>query len=1105
MGRTVSVTVVFTDLVGSTELSSRVGPADSERLRQAHFGVLRTALSEHGGTEVKNLGDGLMVVFPSVVAAVDGAVAMQQGIARHNRRAAQELQVRVGMSSGDAVTEDDDYFGETVVEAARLCNAAQGGEILATEVVALLARSAAVDFTPVGELSLKGLPRPVASVRVEWSTLPVASEVPMPPRLAAVLESNGVFVGRHEPHRSLAAAMDATLRGEQRTVFVSGEPGVGKTALLAEFASSVHRSGAAVLYGRCDEELAVPYQPWVEAIGHLVEHGADALLRDHVDSHGLPLSRLVPQVAARASGAAAGSSDPETERYLMFQAVCALLDAAGSQSPLLVVLDDLHWADAPTLAMLRHLAATPMTSPPLIVATYRDSDVDRGHPLVDTLATLRRQDGFVRIALEGLGADEIAELVHARLGQPLGEVDRDFAEALRQETAGNPFFTREILRDLAERAELSGFGRSGSGSVAIDPYRLPESVMEIVRQRVDRLGADVHRTLSAASIVGRDFDLGLLAEVLDESEDLVLDRLEVASAASIIGEVAGVPDRFTFAHALAQHTMLAELSGARARRLHRRVAEAIERRWPDDPGERVGELARHWLAAVVPVDAERAVQAVLLAGRRALDALAPDEALRWFREGLELIDEVPDPDRSRRGRMLVLLGTAQKQTGDPAYRATLLDAAATAREIGDTEALVDAALANNRGYHSNSGVTDDERVEVIEAALEAVGEEDSVERALLLATLCAESNVERTPTELQRIADDALAMARRLGDPRTISEVVSRTRVAVHFLDTLDQRVPLYQESRRLAEQVGDPVVVFHSAQALLWAGAARADMGVFDAQLATMVDISERIGQPILQWLTRYTQAMRAAIAGDLERSEALADQALEIGLASGQPDAATFWGGQVMRVRLMQGRLPELADLIAGMAAENSQFSVFRAVHAVAAVQTGDDGLARSLIEAERTAGFDATHEMQWATGMTLWTEVAKRLGHKGAAAELTPLLVPFESLTAFTGLTYGGPLSFYLGELFALMGERDRAEASFERSLAVSLRTGDTYLEAMTRVGRAGLALERSLEGDDAQRGRVRDEAGAARRAAEARGFGLVARDAAEMLEAVVPGAG
>ena len=1088
MPPTVSVSVVFTDLVGSTELSSRLGPEESEQLRQVHFGVLRAAASQAGGKEVKNLGDGLMVVFPSVGAALAGAVAMQQAMERRNRRSAEPLSVRIGVSTGDAVEEDGDYFGETIVQAARLCAAAQGGEILATDVVGLVARSSEHEFEPVGELELKGLPEPVPAVRVRWALDGTVAQIPMPARLEALAHDARTFVGRAEQLQALRDALDASIAGDQRTVLVAGEPGIGKTALLGEFAREAHRSGTVVLYGRCDEELAVPYQPWVETVGHLVEHAPERLLRSHVEHHGLQLARLVPELLDRVEGTLPAATDPETERYLMFQSVCSLLDAAAADAPLLVVLDDLHWSDGPSLALLRHVASTPKSTPPLIVATYRDTDVDRGHPLVDTVATLARQPGTQRMALSGLEDDEVARLLEVRAGQQLDRKGRDFAAALRQETNGNPFFTREILRNLAESGELV---RGGAGQwtapISIDPEQLPDSVLDVVRQRVDRLGAEVHHTLSAASIIGRDFDLALLSRVLEEPEDLVLERLERAVTASVVAEVGGADDRFTFSHALAQHTMQNELSAARRRRLHRRVAEAIEELWPDDTEVRVAELARHWIEAVAPVDVERALHAVCRAGDRALAALAPDEALSWYRQGLELLDDSPSPDLLQRSRLLVSLGTAQKQAGDPAYRLTLLEAAGVARQIGDTPALVEAALTNNRGYHSNSGETDEDKIEVLDAALDAVGEEDSVERALLLATLCAESNYRLTQDELQRLFDEALAMARRLGDDRTISEVISRTRVAVYFLETVRERTSLLVESRRLADEVGDPVVCFHAAQALLWSGAARGDMDVFDEQLDTMHAISARTGQPILRWMTHYTAAMRAAIAGDTERSEELANEAYKIALDSGQPDADTFYGAQVLRITLMRGQLAALVEIVATAAAQNPRFPVFRAVHAAARVQAGELDTGRKLLEADLEAGFDGPHEMQWPTAMTLWTDAAVRLQHVEAAAALYPLLVPFESLTGFTGLTYDGPLGHYAGMLAVVQGELEAAEAHFERALALEERSGDRYTEALTRLGMARVHLAR------ADGGRANQELARATEIARDGGYTLVERDA------------
>ncbi|MCA1846172.1 MAG: AAA family ATPase, partial [Actinobacteria bacterium] len=447
----VHIVVMFTDLVGSTELSARLDAGEAEALRQAHFAVLRRAVAEHEGREVKNLGDGSMVVFPSASAALGCAVAMQQGIDAHNRSAHEPLHIRVGISAGEAVLEEDDYFGEPVVEAARLCASAQGGQILAADLVrANAGRRAAQTFLPLGALPLKGLPEPVATVEVTWEPLAPEVPVPLPARLANRPAVG--FFGRGAELGRLGEAFKSTIVGEgRRVVLVAGEPGIGKSTLCGEFARAAHAQGGIVLYGRCDEELAIPYQPFVEALDQLVAHAPIELLAEHVAAHGGELAALAPMLGRRLGDLPpAASADPETQRYRLFATVVGLLGSASAADPFVIVLDDLHWADKPTLTLLRHLVGASHPMRVIVLGTYRQSELTKNHPLTETLAALHRETGVDRLALTGLDDIDLMALMESSAGHELGGSFVDLAHALRRETDGNPFFVLQLLRHLAE-------------------------------------------------------------------------------------------------------------------------------------------------------------------------------------------------------------------------------------------------------------------------------------------------------------------------------------------------------------------------------------------------------------------------------------------------------------------------------------------------------------------------------------------------------------------------------------------------------------------------------------------------------------------------------
>ena len=327
--------------------------------------------------------------------------------------------------------------------------------------------------------------------------------------------------------------------------------------------------------------------------------------------------------------------------------------------------------------------------------------------------------------LTGLESEDVLALMEAAAGQELDADGRALAAEIARETAGNPFFAGELLRHLTESGAIEQ-QEDGRWRVVGDlsELGLPQSVREVVSRRVERLGPDARTALSAAAVIGRDFDLDLLLAAVDLPEARLLDLLDEAVAASLLRESAERAGRFTFTHALVEHALYEDLGATRRARLHKRIAEGLEEQCGDEPGERLGELARHWAAAVVSSDTGQG-PALRPASRRArAPAARAGEAARWYRQALELYDQASGGERSQRCDLLIGLGEAQRQSGDPDFRQTLLDAAALAREVGDADRLCRAVLANSRGWSSQVGAVDSERVEALEAAAAALPEDD---------------------------------------------------------------------------------------------------------------------------------------------------------------------------------------------------------------------------------------------------------------------------------------------------------------------------------------------------------------------------------------------
>jgi len=641
--RSRTVTVLFTDLVRSTELLTELGEEAFGRVRRDHFASVRAAVTRHRGEEIKTFGDGMLAVFDSASDAVRGAVAVQQAVESQSRTRNVSLTVRVGLALGDVSFEDGDVFGTPVVEAARLMGAARGGQILASSLVRLAggAQSGAA-IADVGPLQLKGLPDPVPACEIGWE--PVAlSPVPLP---ALLTDMGRIFVGRQELLTRLEQLAKEANLGEARLALLAGEPGIGKTRLAGELAKQLHSRGATVVAGRCDEYLGVPYQPVVEALRHFVDHLPDPLPEGLLGRYPGELARLVPELAGRLPGLPPPlQSDPDTERYRLFDAVASWLTAASRERFVLLVLDDLQWAAKPTLLLLRHLVRLPEPGRLLILGTYRDTELGHDHPLIEVLSELRRHAALTRMSLVGLEPFEVAWFLEQHGGRSLDDDGRHLARAIHEETQGNPFFVREILRNLAESGALSPRPEGWALEVPVADLGIPEGVRDVVGQRLSHLSPEANQVLTAASVAGSEFELGLLEALHLLDEERFVASVDEAGAARLIAEVAGRPGRYRFSHTLVRDVLYDGLSTVRRGVLHRRLAEAIEAMYPAQLEEYLPALAHHWAHAAPMAHATRAAGYAERAGHRAMAQLAPDEAAAYYRQALELLEVSNDPDR----------------------------------------------------------------------------------------------------------------------------------------------------------------------------------------------------------------------------------------------------------------------------------------------------------------------------------------------------------------------------------------------------------------------------------------------------------------------------
>ncbi|MGH9181198.1 MAG: ATP-binding protein, partial [Acidimicrobiales bacterium] len=703
------VTIVVTDQVGSTELRSRLGDDAADRVRRIHTLLLRQAVAVAGGREVKHLGDGLLVSFASPSAAVKCAVDIQVAVHRQNRRPGEvATEVRIGLDVGEASTEEGDWFGTAVVVADRLCRLAAGGQILASDLVRrLIGSRGGFDFGPPVGRPLKGIPEPVPACEVRW-TAPEATTVALPAELTSPGATS--FIGRSDELERLTALWEEARRGSPKLVVLAGDPGIGKTRLAQELARLVAATGATVLLGRCEEDSLSPYQPLVEPFRHYVVSRPPDRLAIELGGTAAELAHLVPEVLAVLPAGPQVVGAP-VDRYRVFEAAAALLREASRSAPLLLLLDDLQWAEKPALMLLRHLVGHLGDAAVLVLATCREAELATVAGLADLVAGLRRERLVEVLPLSGLGMSDVAALVHELGGQrsPAGFVREVFTT-----TDGNPLFVESLLRHLDDTVATPE-------AVRIGGLGLPDDIKEVIARRQAGLSRGCQKALTVAAVIGRQFGSALLGEVADLTEEELVQVLEEAAAARVVVEVPGPGDRYAFHHAVARQVLYEGLLGLRRSALHRRIGAALEAALEGDrpTADALAQLAAHFLAASpgrdLDHDGGKAVSYAYAAAGAALDAVAFEEAAGLCGRALQVLEGGRHPDPARRLEILLLAGRAHCRAGDTdeARKAFSL-ATEVALALGTAEALCETAV----GYGEipvESGFVDERLVEVLEA------------------------------------------------------------------------------------------------------------------------------------------------------------------------------------------------------------------------------------------------------------------------------------------------------------------------------------------------------------------------------------------------------
>lgn len=854
----------------------------------------------------------------------------------------------------------------------------------------------------------------LAALRSASPRVPSAAFAPPP----LVSRTDNDLVGRAEALHEVRATLEAR---DRRVLLVSGEAGIGKTALALTAARALAESGATVLFGRCDDESIVPYEPWVEALGHLLDQLDETQARQVATDGGAELARLFPRLpGATAIASPDAEAEPDTRRWRLFEVVAELVSGLAASRPVLLVLDDVQWADRSSLLLLRHVLRSRPHADVTVLMTAREAEVDPDAPLHQALAALRREETVTRLHLAGLDEREVAELVRRRRGvaQP-----PDLVRALHEETEGNPFFVEEILRNIPRAHRQDGMTRA---------FHVPDGVHDLVRRRLSRLDDTAQTVLTLAAVVGRDFTLHVVEGALDLDGEVVLDALDSAVRATLVQEVA--VGHYSFAHALVRAALYESLSRTRRARLHIRVAETL-RRSADEPGRRPGEIAHHYLEGGDPAHVGPAVGYLREAHQEAMDQFAYEEAALNAERALAALDRTAHADRSSVASLLIDLGEARSRAGDAdAARRAFAQVAGAARSAQDGELLGQAALGFAGPSWRSFGVVDEEGVRLLEEALAAVPPGRSELRARLQARLAIALYFTRQPERVRELTEAAVRTARELGDTTVLAAALEARLWATWRPSADEERLATAEELLDLATAVGASET---ATTARRWRVVALLEAGRIEevwAEAARHAEAARRLRLPYELMYVAVFDAMRAFLEGRVEDAAAASAQVAAFGELRGGADALQFGGVHALTFAHLGGDLSGVVGGIEQFARGYPALPAWRGALAYGLVAVGRPEEASAEVESlwppERTLPFDAV----WLPGMAFLSLAVARLGDAARAGHLIELLSEHAHRPVVLGAggAVWGTVADYLVELAAVTGdarqlERRRIEAA------------------------------------------------------------------------------
>jgi DNA-binding SARP family transcriptional activator/tetratricopeptide (TPR) repeat protein len=883
-----------------------------------------------------------------------------------------------------------------------------------------------------------------------------------------------VFIGRDSELRELRRGVDRAVAGRGSLFLVAGEPGIGKSRLIDEFARHCRGRGMHVVWGRCWEgKGAPPFWPWVQLLRACLRTTEPATLLADLGPGAEQLAELLPELRERLPRPARSSvGDPEAARFRMFDAVARFVRATAQRRPLVLLFDDIHAADEPSLLLLRFLAGQLDDLPGTAVAAYRDTEAGAGREFQALLTDLAREPTLRQIYLRGFERDEVAALLHGATGRtpPV-----ELVGEIHTHTEGNPLFVTEIVRLLESERRLD----EGAGAADAADLGVPSGVRWVIGRRLEQLDEASKSVLEVAAVLGREFELDALSDILDGANGNVRHAVEQALGVRLVAPAPGGPG-LRFSHALVRDALYESLPAGRRIEFHRRVGEALERRYARDPEAHLTELAFHFYEGVSRTGAAKAVHYAQAAGRRAAEQLGYEEAARLYRLALDALELSGRTDHALACELLLAQGDAQARAGSIATaKQTFLQAAAIARRGNMHERLARAALGYGGRWVWEVGRGDPYLLPLLEEAAAKLPPADSELRVRILARL-AGGPLKAGEHRARRIAlsRQGLEMARRLDDPAVLSYALDGRVAAILGPDTLEEQWALQAELRRLAEDAGDLERIVQGQIYRLFELMARLELDEFPSEHTIASSRADELRQPAQRWMVGSIGAMHALLTGRLDEAEALIDAAHELGRDAMPWNAAVVARLQRFVLRGLQGRLEEVEADVCSAVKEYASYPVWRAVRVSLYAGLRREAETRAALDDVAGEGFAIVQQdEEWLLSMVLIADGCAMLRDLEHSETLYQRLAPYAQRNVMAEAELAlGSTGRAIANLAATLGRHDEAMRHFKHAADVNRRAGAIPWAAHALHDHARMLIARPTRGevDELQARRLLNEA-------------------------------